>query len=459
MPQSIGFFGAAETVTGSRHLLTIEGRRVLVDCGLFQGERELRERNWEPFPVEPHEIDAVVITHGHQDHIGYLPKLVRDGYKGPIFATPATIGLCRISLPDSGRIQEEDARFANKRGSSHDPAMPLYTEEDAYAALKLFKPVRYETFQDLPGGAVFRYFPAGHILGSAFAEVTFQDGTRILMGGDLGRYNTPIIRDPATIESADYVVVESTYGDRFHSDEDPLGKIEQVLNDAMRTGGAVIVPSFAIGRTQEMLYYFRKLQNAGRMPRIPIFIDSPMAASATRLYADSKEEHDEDMKISLSEGNSELEPDGLTMVRDREGSKALNAQPGPLVIIAGSGMANAGRVKHHLMHRLSNPSTIVLFTGYQAEGTLGRRLLEGAEEVKIHRQDIQVRARIEKVNALSAHADQGEIMRWLGGFRTPPKRTFIVHGEPPAQEALQARIQKDLGWDVVIPKMAETFTL
>jgi len=460
MSEQIGFYGAAETVTGSRHLLTIGKSKVLVDCGLFQGGQQLRERNWEPFPIPPNELDAVVITHAHADHIGLLPRLVAQGYQGPIYATPATIELCRISLPDSGRLQEEDAHYHNKHNlSNHNPALPLYTERDAYESLKHFKPVHYYQPHELPGGASFVYSPAGHILGSAFAEITFHDGTRLLMSGDLGRYGTPIICDPTVIDSTDYLVIESTYGDRFHSHEDPLGKIESVINDVMKSGGALVIPSFAIGRTQELLYYFRLLQDQGRMPRIPIYIDSPMAVSVTRVYADASEDLDEQMVASVKAGKSELEPEGITFVRDRELSKALNSQHGPLIIISGSGMANGGRVVHHLMHRIPDSSTIVLFTGYQAEGTLGRRLLEGAPMVHINGQEVQVRCRIERVNALSAHADQGEMMQWLSNFKSAPKMTFIVHGEPPAQEALQARIEKDLGWSTTIPNQGDSFEI
>ena len=460
MSQSIGFYGAAETVTGSRHLLTIGKHKVLVDCGLYQGNKELRSRNWDPFPIPPHELDAVVITHAHADHIGLLPRLVAQGFRGPIYATPATIELCRISLPDSGRIQEEDAHYANKHGiTNHKPALPLYTERDAYEAMKYFKPVHYHAPHDLPGGASFTFSPAGHILGSAFASITFQDGTNLLMSGDLGRYNMPIICDPSVVETADYLVIESTYGDRNHSHEDPLGKIADVLKATYESGGVLVIPSFAIGRTQELLYYFRILQNEGRMPRIPIYIDSPMAVSVTHVYADAKEDLDADMLDSVRAGKSELEPEGINFVRDRETSKALNSQKGPLVIISGSGMANGGRVTHHLQNLMPDPTSIVLFTGYQAEGTLGRRLLEGAQMVRIHGQEVTVRAQIEQVNALSAHADQSEMLRWLGNFKTPPKRTFIVHGEPPAQEALQAKIEEQFGWNTVIPKLGDHFDL
>ncbi|RYG35612.1 MBL fold metallo-hydrolase [bacterium] len=459
MSKAITFYGAAETVTGSRHLLTIDGHHVLVDCGMFQGDRELQQRNWQPFPVPPSEVEAVVLTHAHMDHIGWLPRLVKEGFHGPIYCTRATLGLARISLPDSGRIQEEDARRANKHGSVHNPALPLYTEDEVAACLRLFKTVAYDELHPLPGGAQWRYLPAGHILGSAFAEIYFQDGERIMMSGDLGRFNTPIIRDPASVDAAEYLVIESTYGDRLHPIEDPLIKLEQVLNDAAATRAAVIVPSFSIGRTQELLYYFRQLQDLGRMPKMPIYLDSPMAVTATDLYAMAKEEYDDDMKVAVATGHSPLDPEGLHTVRDRQQSKAINTATGPMVIVAGSGMANGGRVVHHLLHRISDPNTIVLFTGYQAEGTLGRHILDGEPEVRIQGHEVPVRARIEKLNALSAHADQGEMLHWLRGFKTPPRRTFIVHGEPPAQAALRDKIVAELGWDAVIPKFGENFEL
>jgi len=456
--QKIGFYGAAETVTGSRHLLQFGKKKVLVDCGLFQGSRELRERNWQEFEFDPRELDAMILTHAHLDHVGLIPRLVAKGFSGPIYATPATIGLSRVSLPDSARLQEEDARQANKHGSRHNPALPLYTEEQVYASLRHMKATPYHQWTPLGGGAGFEFLCAGHILGSAMAKVTFEDGTRILMSGDLGRYNTPIIRDPETVDRAEYLVIESTYGDRLHSHEPVLDKLAGILNDAWRDGSVVLVPSFAIGRTQELMYYLRRLQDVNQIPRIPVYIDSPMAVSVTQLYRDAKEEFDQDMKVSVEEGHSELEPEGVTFVRDAHDSKELNSRGGPMMIIAGSGMANGGRILHHLMHHLGERSTIVLFTGYQAEGTLGRRLLDGEREVRIMKAEIPVRARIERLNALSAHADQGEILSWLDGFTAPPKRTFIVHGEPPAQEALREKIAAR-GWDAVIPKHGDQFDL
>jgi metallo-beta-lactamase family protein len=459
MPARIGFHGAARTVTGSRHLIETNGKRILVDCGLFQGPRQLRDLNWLHFPVPPHEVDAVVLTHAHTDHIGYLPKLVAEGFRGPVYATKATLGLCRISLPDSGRLQEEEARHANKHGSRHRPALPLYTEDDAYRALKLIQPRGYREHFDLPGRAVARYFPAGHILGSAFAEITFDNGERILMGGDLGRFDTPIIRDPEMIDYAEYLVVESTYGDRDHPEEDVLAVLEEVFHQAYRNGSVLIVPSFAIGRTQELMYHLRILELQDRLPRIPIHLDSPMAVTTTHLYASSAEEFDEDMKVAIAEGTDPLEPEHVELVRDREASKALNKRGGPMAIVAGSGMASGGRVVHHLRQRVGDPNTMLLFTGYQAEGTLGRELLEGQPVVRILGEEVVPRAQVRRLYSLSAHADRTEIMKWLGGFKQPPRRTFVVHGEPAAQDALAEKIRRELGWEVAVPEMGDTFPL
>ncbi|MHB8634837.1 MAG: MBL fold metallo-hydrolase RNA specificity domain-containing protein [Fimbriimonadaceae bacterium] len=459
MPQSITFDGAAQTVTGSLHILDFNGRKVLVDCGMFQGSKELRARNWEPFPFDPRELSAVVVTHAHIDHIGLLPKLCREGYAGPIYATRATIDLSRISLPDSGRLQEEDAYQHKKHKTRQEPILPLYTERDAYECLKQFHAVDYHALHPLPGGATWQFLPAGHILGSAFAEIYFENGERIVMSGDLGRYNTPIIKDPTTVENAEYLVVESTYGDRFHAQEDPMARLASVLQNAWRGGRPVLVPSFAIGRTQELLYYISKLQWENQVPRVPIYIDSPMATSVTSVYARCQDELDEEMLAAVAGNRDPFAPDGLRFVRDREASKALNASKGPLMIIAGSGMANGGRIVHHLLHRLSDPNTLVLFSGYQGIGTLGRKIQDGDPKVRILGQEVMVRAETQTLGSLSAHADQGEIMRWLSCFKNAPKKTFIVHGEPPAQAALKARIVADLGWNVEIPARGDRFDL
>lgn len=460
MSQSISFHGAAETVTGSRHLLRLNGKLVLVDCGLFQGTRDLKERNWTPFPVDPTAIDAVVLTHAHTDHIGYLPRLVAQGYRGPVYATTGTIGLCKISLPDSGRLNEEDARFHNRhRTSRHDPALPLYTEADAYEALKLLKPLHYHQWQDLPGKAQFRFIPAGHILGSAYAEIYFENGERILMSGDLGRYDTPIIKDPTPMEFAEYLVIESTYGDRLHAKTDAKAMLKRILEQAVEDRSRVLVPSFAIGRTQELLWHLHELDELGELPDVPIYVDSPMANAASLLYQTETEDHDHDMKVDLAEGRSPFRSDIVRFVRDREMSKQLNTSPGPWMVISGSGMCTGGRIIHHLKAHASDPNTVVLFTGYQANGTLGRLIVDGAEFIRIHGEEIPFRARIERMDMLSAHADYEEMLKWLSGFKTPPKCTFIVHGEPPAQASLQQKITEQLGWKTVIPRQGETFEL
>lgn len=460
MPNIYTAYGAARTVTGSRHLLETHGKRILVDCGLFQGIREIRERNWQPFPVPPSSIDAIVLTHAHLDHIGYLPRLIANGYSGPVYATPATIDLVKLSLPDSGRLQEEYARHANKhRISRHEPALPLYTEADAFEAIKRLKPIEYDAMTGLPGEVTFRYLPAGHILGSAFAEIYFSNGERIMMSGDLGRYDVPIIKNPTSVDFAEYLVVESTYGNRLHAKEDADAILESIILDAVESGGTVLVPSFSIGRTQDLLYRINRLQGEGRIPRIPFFVDSPMATSATAIYARHTDEHDVDMQGYLERGDDPMQPDLLSFVRDREQSKELNVRRGPMVILAGSGMCTGGRIVHHLLRRLGERDTTVLFTGYQAAGTLGREILEGSDRVKVLGHEVPVRARIETLNSLSAHADQQEILRWLQGFKSPPKRTFIVHGEPPAQEALRESIESELGWNVTIPEQGEHFEL
>ena len=459
MANSIGFYGAARTVTGSKHLLTVGGKNILVDCGLFQGSRDLRDRNWKDFGFNPSDIDAVVLTHAHIDHIGLLPKLIKEGYSGPIYCTRATKGLCDISLPDSGRLQEEDAYHANKHGSRHSPALPLYTEQDAYTTLKQLKPLTYSDMHPLPGGAQFRYLPAGHILGSAFAEIYFENGERIMMSGDIGRYDSPVIKDPTSVDFAEYLVIESTYGDRLHEVEDPRAHLLKAFQRTADTGGVLLIPSFAIGRTQDLLYHVKQLEIQGVLPKIPIYVDSPMATSTSALYDRSNEEWDSETVQMIQEGYDPIEPEGLRYVRDKNQSKALNVSSGPFVVIAGSGMANGGRIIHHLLHRLDKPNTTVMFVGYQAHETLGRRLLEGAPTVRIFGNEITVRAQIDRVTGLSAHADQGELLRWMRGFKTAPKKTFIVHGEAEVQDTFREVIQRELGWNCEIPEQGQEFSL
>ncbi|MGI8923408.1 MAG: MBL fold metallo-hydrolase RNA specificity domain-containing protein [Fimbriimonadales bacterium] len=460
MNATLQFLGAAETVTGSKHLLKVDGKAYLIDCGLFQGSKELKERNWKPLSVPAHEIDAVLVTHAHIDHIGYLPRLVKDGYAGPIHCTAATAEITRLSLPDSGHLQEEYARYANKKGfSKHKPALPLYTAEDAHRACKLLKDEKFDEVISLEAGCSLRYRRAGHILGSAFIEFFLPDGRCVLFGGDLGRFNTPIIRDPVMMESADVLLIESTYGDRVHAKTSPAQELLEIVRAAQQNRGMVVIPAFAIGRTQDVLYYLHELQMAGDLPDIPVYVDSPMAVDATGIYARHHEDHDIEMEKLEDDNLNPLKPKYVRFVRTVQESKKINEDRGPGIIIASSGMATGGRVVHHLARRLPNPESIILFVGYQAEGTLGRRLTEGAPDVKIMGDLTPVRASVRQIGSLSAHADSDEILDWLRGFKVRPKATYIVHGEPPAQASLQERMRAELGWEAHIPKMFETVTL
>ncbi len=458
MHRSITFDGAARTVTGSRHLLRLGDHKILIDCGLFQGKREVRDRNWEPFPFDVAEIDCILLTHAHTDHVGLVPRLVNHGYSNPVYATPGTISIAKVALPDGGRLQEEEARFHNKHHTSKvEPALPLFTEADAYRAISLMAPVHYFQAVPLPGGATARYMPAGHILGASHIEITFSDGVVLLMSGDVGRYDRPILKDPTVVHRADYLVVESTYGDRVHDKEDTLAILASLLNEAVEDSKVILVPSFAIGRTQELLWDIHLLSEQGRIKNIPIYVDSPMASDTTLLYVSHSEDHDKEMKVHMGRGESPLRPDLVRFVNDRSMSKALNGAPGPMMIIAGSGMVNGGRILHHMRNRLSDPSTIVLFTGYQAEGTRGRDLIEGADTVRIFGDEIPVRARIEKLNSLSAHADREELVRWMSSIDPAPKRTFLVHGDYDVQQEFQSTLTQRLGWPVEIPDRGETF--
>ncbi len=455
MPTSITFYGATDTVTGSRHLLETDGKRVLVDCGLFQGPRAIRERNWQSFPVSPRSIDALVLTHAHLDHTGYVPRLVKQGFNGPIYCTPATADLLPIMLLDSARLMEEEAEHANRHGwSRHQPALPLYTQEDARACLRLLERRSYHEAFEPAEGARVHFLRAGHILGSAFAMTETEAGL-ICFGGDLGRYGQSIIPDPTPVPRADYLLMESTYGDRDHSDVDVSAELEKIVRHAVQQGGVVLVPTFAIGRAQEVIYLLNDLQRQGRIPELPIYLDSPMAASATPFFCQHTEEHDLEMTALLEGGACPLERWNVHFVQTRDDSKRLNGVEGPAVILAGSGMANGGRIRHHLLNRIDDARTTVLFVGYQAEGTPGRAIVGGAETFRAFGWEVPIRARIVQLDALSAHADRGELLRWLGGFEAPPRRTFLVHGEPKAREALQARITAELGWNVRRPEMAE----
>lgn len=460
----IQFLGAARTVTGSKHMLEVGGYRVMVDCGLFQGLKHLRLRNWEPFPINPASINSVILTHAHIDHSGYLPRLVRDGFDGTVYATPATVELSRIMLPDSARLQEEDADYLNKTGATkHHPALPLYTEKDANAACRLMESVNYHKRIQLTKKLSFEFVTAGHILGSGFVlfDVECNDGAtrRVVMTGDLGRYNEPIINDPSNVDDADYIVVESTYGDREHSDFDVKAKLAEIVNDTVKRGGQVLIPSFAVGRTQLLLYLLRELEEEGRIPIIPVYVDSPMAGSATKLYLRHKEDHDPEMKDLMSDRKNPLATQRFNVARTRDESKAVSASDTSSIVISASGMATGGRILHHLRKRLPDERNTVVFVGYQSEGTRGRRLLDGEPEIKIFGEFVPVKAKVERLENLSAHADSREILRWLGGFRRAPKTVFLVHGEPKAQEALRQKIVEKFGWHVEVPDYLDKFEL
>ena len=445
---TLTFLGAARTVTGSKHLIDVDGRRILIDCGLFQGLKDLRLRNWSPLPIPPDTVDAVVLTHAHLDHCGWLPRLVSQGFKGPVYCTGGTLDLCRLVLPDAAHLQEEDAKFANKRGfSKHQPALPLYTEADAAEALSRFRAAEFGRKLEVVKGLEIEFINAGHLLGSSYVLVqrTDKSGGRILFGGDLGRYARPILPDPSPGVDADVLLVESTYGDRIHPTEDDGAVLARIIKDTVAKRGKVIIPAFAIGRVEELLYWLFKLEDEGRLEKLPIYVDSPMALKGIEYYKARTDELDKEI-VAMRRKLPRFTP-----VNSARESKELVERDAPAVIIASSGMATGGRVVHHLFAGLPDPRNTVLFVGFQAAGTRGRQLVDGAGHVKIFGQYVPVHARIEKVDGMSAHADAGEIVRWLRTFPRAPRTTYLVHGEIVAQNALQARITRELGWNVEIP--------
>ncbi len=440
MKLTLRSLGGAETVTGSKHLIDADGARVLVDCGLFQGLKHLRERNWAPLAVPPDSIDAVVLTHAHLDHSGYLPKLVRDGFRGVAHCTDATAALCDILLKDSANIAEKDAEYANRKGfSKHEPALPLYTMRDAERALKHLKQVPFDSEFEIARDCGLKFRRAGHILGAATAEVNIG-GMTLAFSGDLGRYNDAVMCDPESVAHADYVIVESTYGDRTHAKSDPMAELGDIIERTVERGGTVVIPAFAVGRVQSLLYHLWLLKRAGRLGATPVFLDSPMAIGATELLR----AHPEDHKLDAEAIDGSCSVAAYT--RDVEASKAITSNPMPKVVIAGSGMATGGRIVHHIRTFAPDPRSTILFAGYQALGTRGARLLAGEKELKMFGEWIPVRAEIANLPQLSAHADADEIMRWLGGFEQAPRRLFIVHGEPAASEALRTRVERELNW-------------
>lgn len=455
--------GAIGTVTGSRHLLEVDGRRFLVDCGLFQGTKDNRLRNWAPPPFDPASIDGVFLTHAHIDHIGALPRLVKDGYSGPVWCTHATAELAGYLLPDSARLQEEEAAFANKRGyTRHRPALPLYDEADAERALRLLRPVHYgEHVLPLPGLRA-QYRDAGHLLGSAMLDIKVtRDGRsrKIVFGGDLGRPRDPLLHDPSSMYNVDYLVLESTYGDRLHGAGDPVAALAEAVHASLARGGVLVIPTFAVGRAQLLLHVLRELEDAGSIPALPVFLDSPMAVGTVGVF----ERRIADLNLAARRlavrGTRLFRPRHLHLTESRQQSQAINAIESRAIILSASGMCTGGRILHHLAQRLPDPRHTVLFVGYQGEGTRGRALLDGKPEVKIHGAYVPVRAHITSIPGFSGHADYEEILAWLLGFPKPPEATFLVHGEPAAREALAGHIRRHNGGPVVLPEEGRALPL
>jgi len=458
---SLAFLGAAGTVTGSRYLVETDGRRILIDCGLFQGKSELRQKNWGPPGVDPKSLDAIILTHAHIDHTGYLPRLVKQGFGGPVFASAPTKALLDIMLPDAGRLQEEEARFVNQAGySRHNPALALFTEEDARRTLPMVRRAPFGEAIEAAPGFSFTFHRVGHILGAAFILIETKNPsggkTRIVFSGDVGRKSIPILKDPEPIAGADYVLLESTYGDRLHGAEDPKEALARVCERIVQRKAILLIPAFAVGRTQEVLYHLRALQREGRLsPKLPIYVDSPMAISTVDLYCDFTPEHDFEMEELRNLEGCPIEGPSVQFTRSSDDSKRLNQIRGPAVILSASGMLNGGRILHHLIHRLPDPGTVLLFVGYQAEGTLGRSILEGAKEVQVLGQTVRVAAEIEEISALSAHADAKELLEWLSEIPEKPREVFLVHGEDKARTVFQQSIKDKLGFAVSLPRQDE----
>jgi metallo-beta-lactamase family protein len=458
---SLTFLGAARSVTGSKYLLEVNNSRVLVDCGLFQGLKDLRLRNWAPLPVPPDSIQAVVLTHAHIDHSGYLPRLFAEGFRGRVFCTPGTSDLCKIVLPDAGRLAEEDAREANRHGyTKHNPALPLFTEGDAYRALANLQPVGFDRPVPVTGDITVRFVNSGHLLGSAFAVLTLavDGGRQVVFSGDVGRYDRPIVPDPLPVEEADTLVVESTYGDRRHEPDEDGARLAAIVSETIGRGGKVVIPAFAIGRVEEVIYWLRRLEEAGRIPSVPVFLDSPMALEALRYYQQRANELDPEMQTAHGQISAFMTRRFQTITTPQQSSDLVGSRI-PSIVVSSSGMATGGRVLNHLRATLPNARNTVLFSGFQAEGTRGRKLLDGAREIKIHGEMIAVNAHVEQLHSMSAHADAGELLRWLGGFRRAPKMTYVVHGESAAAEAFAATVSSTLGWRAHVADYLEAVEL
>lgn len=462
MDVKVKFLGGAKSVTGSRYLLEIGSLKVMVDCGLFQGPKELRLRNWDEFPIEPSSIDLILLTHAHIDHTGYLPRLVKQGFGGRIVATEPTVDLVKILLRDSAKLQEEEAAYARKKGySKHAKPEPLYTIEDAERVFPLLEPIAFEEETVLDPQMIVTAYNAGHILGAAILKLKIKGDQQekiMVFSGDLGRYHDPILNPPANIPFADILFIESTYGDRKNEAVALEEQLALHIRTTYRNGGVSLIPSFAVGRTQLVLYYLHRLQQKGRIPNIPIYVDSPMAIDVTELYKIYSHYHR--LGPSLEDkGTNPYHHSHLHYYQSQEASISLNAIKGDAIIISASGMATGGRILHHLYNRLPNENDSIIFVGYQAEGTRGRRLLNGEKTIRMYGIDVQVKASVHYIDGLSAHADQIELMEWADAFTTKPKRTFIVHGEPEASETLAQLLKSELGWNSIVPEYLESFEL
>lgn len=463
----ISFYGGTGTVTGSKYLLESNGKKVLVDCGLFQGLRKLRERNWQDLPFRPSEIDAVIITHAHIDHTGFLPRIVRLGFEGEVFTSRATGDLLKILLPDSARIQEEDARYRNRKGlTSHSPALPLYEEEDAKETLERLVQIPNDGNEiEICQGFKASFNVAGHIMGASLVLVEMDnarengDSIKFLFSGDLGHYDQPILKDPAPPPACDYLMVESTYGDRLHSEVHSDVQLTKIIHDGIKRDAPILIPAFSVGRTQEILYLIRELEDDGKIPVLPVVVDSPMAKQATQVYSRWNEEHDEEYASILADKRHPLRTGSMTTTNSREDSKKINQRKGVGIIISASGMLTGGRVLHHARRILPNPDATIVFVGYQAAGTKGRRVLNREKEVKIMHSWVPVRCHVERIDGFSAHADWKAVIRWLKGLETTPLSVFTTHGEPKSATAMAGHIRDEFGWNVLVPEYQQTIEL
>jgi metallo-beta-lactamase family protein len=467
MQARLRFLGAARNVTGSRHLLEVDGTQILVDCGLYQ-ERQFASRNWDPFDVPPAKIHAVLLTHAHLDHCGLLPKLVKEGFKGRIYCTAATADIAKIILLDAAKIQEEDAAYKKKRHKKEGRAgphndVPLYTVADAQACTPLFAPVSYGQDVQVAPGIHATFSEAGHVLGSSFINVNVQQNgeTRdVLFSGDVGRTHRPIIRDPDAVKDGDYVLVESTYGDRLHEDRmDIKTAIAKAINTAKEAGGNLIVPSFALERSQELLYFISELLRENAIPHLTVFLDSPMASAITKVFRRHPELYDAQMRRTVQKRESPFDFPGMTYTETTNESKAINAIKGTIIVIAGSGMCTAGRIKHHLVNNITRPESTIMFVGYQAVGTLGRRIVDGDPEVRILGRNYPVKARVVQIRGFSAHADRDELLQWLSSLPKPPRKLFVIHGEAESAQSFGQYVHEKTGWDVLVPDYREEVIL